>query len=121
MYDTLLIIVSIIANLATLQTRVLAHINQTITISCELSGYLTEIQWKHNTLLATGSLYTISTHAGTKDAIGIDGAMRKSIISQLRINNINDFTIGTYTCAVPDTELMENITISISMLFMIMT
>ena len=98
--------------------------NQTITISCELSGYLTEVQWKHNTLLTAlyaGSQYTISTYAGSKDAIGIDGVMRKSIISQLRINNINDFTIGTYTCTVPDAELMENITISISVLLIIMT
>ena len=99
----------------------LAYKNQTITISCELSGYLTEIQWKYNTLLTTGSQYTISTHAGTKNAIGIDGVIRKSIISQLRIDNINDATIGTYTCTVPDTELMENITISISMLLIIMT
>ena len=99
----------------------LAYKNQTITISCELSGYLTEIQWKHNTLLTTGSQYTISTHVGSKDAIGINGIMSKSIVSQLRINNINDFTIGTYTCTVPDTELMENITISISMLLIIMT
>ena len=92
-----------------------ANTDQSISISCELSGYLSEIQWRHNdTILTNSQYYAIYTSTGTKEAIGVDGIMRKSVVSQLTINNVNDATIGTYTCTVPDTELMENITVLIS-------
>lgn len=96
---------------------------QTVNISCELSGYLmsSTIQWKQNNndiSLTNDTQYTISILGGNNSAIDVNGVMIPSIVSVLTIvTDINtDIEEFMYTCFLPDTELMDNVTFSIGIL-----
>ena len=91
-------------------------------MTCELSGYLisSAIQWIRNDInITSNGKYVISESIGTKSAVNASGVISQSIISNLTIVSATEQDSGVYTCTVPNTELMENITVSIGILLII--
>ena len=101
---------------------VISVINTTVSMACELSGYLisSTIQWIRNDInITSNGKYVISESIGTKSAVNASGVISQSIISNLTIISATEQDSGVYTCTVPNTELMENITVSIGILLII--
>ncbi|XP_003387055.2 PREDICTED: uncharacterized protein LOC100639991 [Amphimedon queenslandica] len=102
-------------SLTTPQTTVAITSGQSVTISCQMTGYLRPgpIQWKRNgvDIMSDGNNYVITTATGDPNAaIDTNGATTSGIISIL--NNLNGDT-GTYTCEIPGTDQQQSITVSI--------
>ena len=97
----------------------LSYINDTvISLSCELTGYLTtssDIQWiRDNTIITNGTKYIITMILGSGNAINSSGMMTQSIVSELTISNLNQSDNGSYICNVPGTDLQQIIIVTIS-------
>ena len=111
-----------VANLTATMPTVISVINTTVSMACELSGYLmsSTIQWIRNDInITSNGKYVISESIGTKSSVNASGVISQSIISNLTIVSITEQDSGVYTCTVPNTELMENITVSIGILLII--
>ena len=111
-----------VANLTATMPTVISVINTTVSMTCELSGYLisSTIQWIRNDInIKSNGKYVISESIATKSAVNASGVISQSIISNLTIVSATEQDSGVYTCTVPNTELMENITVSIGILLII--
>ena len=79
-------------------------IGDNVTLSCEVYGYLppnVTIIWNYITgLINNGEHYKITTNTGSLMAIDFNGNTTNSIVSNLKIYNVNSSDNGTYSCMI---------------------
>ena len=99
--------------LEALDTTVRAQTNSSVTLSCEIYGYLPygdqpQISWQKlpNMLITSnGPLYTISSTSGSKQIQNGSSTPGPSFISSLIINVVDETVAGTYICSSSDTPI----------------
>ena len=89
-------------------SRVTTSINSSVTLACELYGYLPsgaepEILWQtlnpSTTIMSSDPWYTISSSSGSRQIQNGGSSPRPSFISSLTIDVVDDSVEGTYLCS----------------------
>ena len=90
-----------------------------ISLSCEMSLYIQpdeNLQWFHDGgLINTTDMeqYTISYFSGNREGQNGGNVAQPSRVSTLVISEPQMFDSGTYTCAIRNTELSQDIELSV--------
>ena len=86
-------------------------------LSCEMYGYLTdEIEWvRDGERLQSGADYAISSRSGDRTGQNGGETTTNSVISDLRVLQLEQQDGGTYVCRAKGTTVQREVDLQISM------